>query len=1141
MSSQPDTDGPKSFAASAQSEAEVFNPDAAAATLGARPAPTVETPAPPQRPKGTRRKKAVKTSFWALRHTFALVTLFGLGILVAIVLSMGRPIAAPNWMRAELNAQIAQSIPGHTASIDRLYFVLRENLGLEVLAADMQVRDSDGLVVADLSDVSVEIHRSGLLSRQLDPKSVEISGLQLGIRRNRDGQFNIALGPSADLSESLDLSQLLASFDQAFESPVLAGLERVEGEALSIRYEDLQTGRAYLADGGRFRFSQTDSDARLRADIAVLSGADTAASLDLTIDLPKDAPGAAIGLKVQNVPARDLAGQTAILSWLSVLDAPISGALRFSLSDDGGLGPLFGTLEIAQGSVRPTQTTRPIPFDAARTYFAYNPRTAALQFDEVFIDSPALFAQGTGKAYLDADIGEAPQAVLGQFQLEELRAKPSILVSTETEFDVASVDFRLNLAPFSVDIGEAILRPQGVSGGSSTLKLSGRIDAAQDGWRVGLKGAHDRMEIEDAMRFWPEAFRPNVRKWFANNLKVGQFFNTQSAIRFYPNEPPRVLVSSEFTATKLQFLKSMPPIEEGSGFVSFEGKGLSVTVTDGFVEAPSGGRTDIAGSHFVIPDATVPQAPAQVHLVTKGPVTAALSLLDQPPLRVMQKANLSVETFDGTAELTGVLRFPLKKRVTPDEVKFDFAGVVKNVATDKLMPRRRLEALELSIRADNTGVELTGPLELDGVAAQATWRQPMGKNNKGAGSTVTAQVALDADAFETFGVSLPPGSVSGSTQADLTVTLPKGAPPKFVLSSDLRGLRMALTDLSWSKSAQQTGRLEVEGTTGAVPDISRLSLRASGLEASGRVALRSGGQLDAARFENVKLRDWLDARVSIVGRGAGRAPEVVLQGGTIDLRKTTFGGDGGTGQGGPLVLNLDRLIVTEGLELTNLRGQFSTQGAFNGAFTALVNGKAPIQGSLAPGGTGTAIRVIAQDAGSVLSAAETLKQGRGGTLELILRPVQAKGSYDGTLKVEDIRVQDAPALAGLLSAVSVIGLLDQMAAGGILFTDVDANFRISPDRLTLLSSSATGPAIGVSMDGQYTLGSGALDMQGVLSPIYALNGIGQIFTRRGEGLIGFNFTIKGDKSQPRVGVNPFSLFTPGMFREIFRRPPPTVE
>jgi hypothetical protein len=69
---------------------------------------------------------------------------------------------------------------------------------------------------------------------------------------------------------------------------------------------------------------------------------------------------------------------------------------------------------------------------------------------------------------------------------------------------------------------------------------------------------------------------------------------------------------------------------------------------------------------------------------------------------------------------------------------------------------------------------------------------------------------------------------------------------------------------------------------------------------------------------------------------------------------------------------------------------------------------------------------------------------------------------------------------------------------------------------------------------------GTLDMEGVISPFYLINGIGQIFARRGEGLFGFTYTLRGAVASPKVVINPLSIFTPGMFREIFRRNPPKL-
>jgi hypothetical protein len=78
------------------------------------------------------------------------------------------------------------------------------------------------------------------------------------------------------------------------------------------------------------------------------------------------------------------------------------------------------------------------------------------------------------------------------------------------------------------------------------------------------------------------------------------------------------------------------------------------------------------------------------------------------------------------------------------------------------------------------------------------------------------------------------------------------------------------------------------------------------------------------------------------------------------------------------------------------------------------------------------------------------------------------------------------------------------------------------------------------MEGIYDMARDRLDMQGVFSPAYALNSIGQIFTRRGEGLVGLTYTMRGPARSPQVSVNPLSALTPGMFREIFRAAPPRL-
>jgi hypothetical protein len=302
--------------------------------------------------------------------------------------------------------------------------------------------------------------------------------------------------------------------------------------------------------------------------------------------------------------------------------------------------------------------------------------------------------------------------------------------------------------------------------------------------------------------------------------------------------------------------------------------------------------------------------------------------------------------------------------------------------------------------------------------------------------------------------------------------------------------------------------------------------------------LTAEGQLATARFDRVRT-GWLDGPVTLTGRGAGRTPAVAVNGGSVDLRASTLSTSSSGGQGGgPLNLALDRLVISEGIALTGFRGEFDTNGGLDGRFSAQVNGQAPVVGRIVPMNGRSAVRIQSDDAGQVFAAAGLLRQAREGAMDLTLRPTGGAGSYNGTLLVRNVRLRDAPALAALINAVSVVGLLEQMNGSGLHFSDVEADFLLTPEQVVLRSASAVGASLGVSMDGYYDLARKQMDFQGVFTPVYMLNGIGSLLTRKGEGLIGFTFNLGGTPDDPQVQLNPLSALAPGMLHEIFRRPPP---
>jgi len=673
------------------------------------------------------------------------------------------------------------------------------------------------------------------------------------------------------------------------------------------------------------------------------------------------------------------------------------------------------------------------------------------------------------------------------------------------------------------------------------LQVTGTLDAASDGWHLALDGQIDRMKTDRLITLWPEVAARKPRKWVTDNLLGGTARDANFSLRADPGQQPVIHAGFGFEDATIRFLKTMPPITEAAGLASLSEGRFVVTATKGEVVADQGGAIDISGTSFIIPDVTIRMAaPGIVRLEGQGPVTAALSLLNRPPLQVLKDTPLPVDVADGQATVSGTLSLPLKDHVQLDEMQFHFEGNVVNVASDKLVPGFSLTAPVMQVKGDQTGLVLSGKGQIGAIPVDVAWHRPIGKD-VGKESQLTGEIELSQLTVDTFGIGLPKGSVSGLGQGQFTLDLAPGKAPSLALHSDLLGVGMRLVPLGWSKSERSTGVLELAGSLGEKTRIDRLVLKAEGLTATGTVLNRPGGGLDRALFSSVRMGGWLDAQVELVGRGADAPPDLRILSGTLDMRHTDFGADsGGAAQTGPLQVSLSRLQVTDTIALTDFNGTFNTSGGLNGVYQGSLNGQTVVEGNLVPRDGGSAVLVKSDDAGGVFRAAGLLTMARGGSFKLSLLPVSGEpGRYNGTLQVKDTRVKDAPAIAALLNAVSVIGLIDEMAGQGIHFLEVDAKFRLGPSKLVLYQSSAVGPSIGLSMDGLYDVPSGALDMQGVVSPVYLLNSIGSVLTRKGEGVIGFSYKLTGTSDDPNVVLNPLSGLAPGMLRDVFRGAPPT--
>ena len=1084
------------------------------------------------RPNPRKRRRGRKVGIWAL------LSLAVLGAFVFVVVSSlaGRPISAPEWVRSRIEARVDSEVPGLSIRFGDIVLVVDHGWRPRLHLQDVRFADASGKPILSVADMTASVAMQPLLKGQVQPRRISLNGVFAQLRRGKDGRMALSLGNNAEpMRQASNLGQLIEDLDEILTQPGLSALASFDIRGLNLRYEDERSSRAWTVDGGRLKLERNADDLRFSGDFAVLSGGADVATLEMNYDRTIGTAGADFGVNITDVDAGDIALQGPALAWLNVLRAPISGALRGRVLQDGSLGPLSATLQIGTGVVQPTDETQPIPFEAARSYFTYSPGTETIQFDELSVESKWVTGRAEGQATLVGVKEGRLEELVAQFALSELVANPAALYDEPVALDGANVDLRLRLDPFELTLGQVHISDRGQS-----LLMRGDLRADQKGWQLALDGEMDQIAPERLLELWPKTVGFKTRAWLEKNLLAGVLTNIDLALRAAPSSKPNVHLNFDFSESDIRFVKTMPPIRQASGHASLLRNRFALVADAGFVQARQGGRIDITGTSFIVPDVTVKQgAPAVVRMRASSTVTAALSMLDSEPIHAMSKAKLPVTVADGSAVLEGTIALPLRKGLKPNEVEFSATGTVSSVRSSSLIPGRVLASDALTVTASNSQVEIAGPGRIGAVGFDGRWSLPIG-TGKRESSTFTGTVELSERAIDEFNIDLPPGSVSGAGLATVRIGMAPGQPATLDLRSTLQGIGLNLSAVNWSKPPGGSGAFQLSGTLGEQPDISRLVLDAPGLSVAGKISLLPTGGMDRAVFSRVVVGDWMDAPVVLSGRGPGAPPDVVLTGGEVDMRRATFGSGENPGTGA-LSIALDRLQITDSIALTDFRGDFRTAQGLDGRFTGNLNGGTEVTGQLVPQGGRTAMRISSDDAGGVFRSAGFMKQARDGDFSLTLVPVGDAGSFDGSLRITGTRIKDAPVMAELLNAMSVVGLLEQLGGQGIHFSEVDAKFRMTPSQIIVTSSSAVGTSMGLSMDGVYAVDSNTLDMRGVITPVYLLNGIGSVVTRKGEGVFGFNYSLTGNATSPTVLVNPLSALAPGMFRDLLRPPAPSVD
>ncbi|MFP4031690.1 MAG: AsmA-like C-terminal domain-containing protein [Desulfococcaceae bacterium] len=696
----------------------------------------------------------------------------------------------------------------------------------------------------------------------------------------------------------------------------------------------------------------------------------------------------------------------------------------------------------------------------------------------------------------------------------------------------------------------------------------GKINPAADPFTLDANVQIERLDLDTALRYWPEPVAAPVRNWIAEHLEGGVFTNANLRIDLEAAHQdsrrlPLTSVEAElpFQGIRLVGLPAAAPLESLAGTARFTARGVRIDVTSGAIGQTrlESGTVDISG----LGAETGPVLQVDAHLI--GPAhplrqkVANAMKTDLETIPPLEPPDLPTRT---RVQFT----LPFDRAAQPDPPRLTVSADPSAPVRLGALPISRAEA---SFRFEPDGIRLGGHFVSQGLRVDL---EPAPLESVG-----TEGCVLTADLTDAQLSQLGPRTMiqaTGRAPTRLRVR-PEKAGLAFDLESDLQPATLSFPPVGWRKPAGEAGTLKAAGALDRNAGrlrISRLELSGPDFETAGSLdwSLKDGLQslsLDPLRLPPQRLTlsvspDSAGFNVRVAGERLDLGP--ILEGRgkrdpsagpgqkkdtTKDERKEAASGDSASGEKADqtppkAALNLDvsRVRLAKNAELRDLTGEVRLKGGrVSKADLEARQGKEnPLTVKVTEDGT---VSLRAGDAGSLLRGFQLSEHIKGGSLEVSATFSEDGGfrpPVNGRIILRNPTILNAPGLVRLLSAASLVGLLNELKDGGMGFSVVETGFQYRGDVVAISDGRAEGFAMGLTADGAFNLSAKTVDLKGLAVPFNVLNkvlgAIPLVGKLVGKGIIAVNYQMTGPLEDPNVQVEPLSTLPIGAIRQVFQNP-----
>jgi hypothetical protein len=1093
--------------------------------------------------------RQVRRICWIVGAVFAALLFFAGGVFLRLLMgpiSLG-PVADA------IEDSINRAVTGFVVRFDSAVLEwsrMDRRIYLTVLGT--KVFDVNGRIIAQAPKANLDFDEADLLAGNLSLKRFALVGVQLTGVRTSDGAIRLGFGLQQDDTD------VLKTIREMLESGGNRGGSSLDG--LSIRnarlaFRDEPTGLFVVSPDTNFTLESgsTGLNASIESAIEVSGVATRIAARAALRDNGMPQRGT---VQIQGLSLAALTKNNPTLGYLQPYDITSNAEAEFELDDQGALRAAKFRLD-GRGAIATTAFQAPLRLDKFDVAGSYDGARDRVVLDAISFEGRPVAARGKASFALTRKDGAFATAA-GEISAQDVKLSfPSFLRRdlTLAKFDLKA-DYdrarkRLSLERAAIDAPAIAAELSGAltfqEGSSPALVLSGTLQP---------------ISVRDLLDHWPVGVGEGAEAWIRTQVLEGN----AGPVRIEANFPTgtldddvvpenALLLTFPFEGMSVRYLGEMTPLTGARGEAQLTGDAFRATVTAGSI-----GPIAVSEGDLELLDYNALSASARIKVRTEGQITDILKLIDEQPLGYTKRFGIDPTTTRGSSTVNLDFAIPLLKDVPIDRVG---VGVQARVAglSIAIDARRRLENATAQLALDKESLTSQGTGEVSGVPVSFRWTENF--NAPALSTRIDVNGRLDDASRGRLGLSEPVW-LKGTMPVQVTFTGQRFNLTDATVRADMTqaSAEFGLFNLAKRPGTPATATARVHFDPQGAVQINDLAVTGEGVQARGSLSLREDGSLIKVSLANLHSGDANDFAIDVEPLQAGGLA-LRLQGKSLDMTRLFGDDDKGKAPAAPapaqdrslewkdplsLSLRLDRVLFSDDRSFRNVSGNIAlgANERINGfALDALGPGDNKIKGMFFVENGVRNLTLEADDAGAFINTFTGFTSIRGGTFSSRVSFAPDSGprnfDYSGTVTLNDVVVTDQPFLARLFAAGSLDGPLRLLQGEGIRIARLSAPFSSQGRVVTIHDGRASGPSVGGTFEGVVDRRTDTIGLSGTMVPAYGINSmigavpiLGDILaSRKGEGIFGVTYAMKGPLDDPTLTVNPLSVLTPGILRRIF--------